>query len=152
MIDILLIAAVAFIGLLAFFEPCTIATHTLFGVRTHGEEANKRFVKIFNLLFSRTLLSVILLFVFIALFDKLEWKTVSPEIIFVILAAVYFISRYSYIPIPHIDFSFFLPSKLKEQDSIKLGVTLPACTIPLFIVVIGISLTVHTFTFALIAA
>ncbi|VAX23839.1 hypothetical protein MNBD_IGNAVI01-918, partial [hydrothermal vent metagenome] len=83
---------------------------------------------------------------------KLEWKTVSPEIIFVILAAVYFISRYSYIPIPHIDFSFFLPSKLKEQDSIKLGVTLPACTIPLFIVVIGISLTVHTFTFALIAA
>ena len=152
MIGLILISAVAVIGLLAFFEPCTIATHTLFGVRAYQGNRNNRLVKIFELLFSRMLLSVILLFIFLALFDKQEWGTVSPEIIFAVLAAIYFISRYSYIPIPHFDLSFLLPGKLKNKDSIKLGVTLPACTIPLFIVVIGISLTVHTFTFALLAA
>ncbi|NOX17489.1 MAG: hypothetical protein GXO87_04300 [Chlorobi bacterium] len=152
MIEVVLISAVAVIGLLSFFEPCTIATHTLFGVRAHGERADKRFSEIFNLLVFRTALFVLIIFIFVAAFGKQEWKTISPEIIFTVLAAVYFISRYSYIPIPHVDFSFLLPAKLKKREAIKLGLTLPACTIPLFIIVIGISLTVHTFAFAFLAA
>lgn len=67
------------------------------------------------------------------------------------IAAVYIISRYSYIPIPHVDFSRLLPLKLKNQHAIQLGLTLPACTIPLFIVVTGMTITVNSVVFALTA-
>jgi len=33
----LLIFTAATLGMLAFFEPCTIATHTLFAVRAHDK-------------------------------------------------------------------------------------------------------------------
>ncbi len=141
----------AVIGLLAFFEPCTIATHTLFAVRTHQNNLNGRLSALFKLLISRALLSTLLLIFTVAIFDPPQWNLIKPVIILLIMAAVYIISRYSYIPIPHIDFSRLLPLKLKKQHAIQLGLTLPACTIPLFIIVAGMTITINSLTFALTA-
>jgi len=142
---------IAVIGLLGFFEPCTIATHTLFGVRAHRKNGKTRHTEITKLLVSRVLVSWLLLSFAVTIFEIPRWETIPPEIIFLFLAAIYFVSRYSYIPIPHIDFSRLLPLKLRSQDAIRLGLTLPACTIPLFIVVLGITVTVGSFIFAFAA-
>lgn len=141
----------AVIGLLAFFEPCTIATHTLFAVRTHQENLNERLIALFKLLISRLLISILLLVLSIAIFDAPQWNLIVPGIILIVIAAIYIISRYSYIPIPHIDFSRLLLFKLKVQYAIQLGLTLPACTIPLFLAVVGMSMTINTLTFAFTA-
>jgi len=139
---------IAFIGLLAFFEPCTIATHTLFGARTHQENSSNRFTEISKLFISRALLTILLLILAVVIFEKPQWKVITPEVIFLFLAVIYVISRYSYIPIPHVDFSRLLPGKLKDQNALRLGLTLPACTIPLFLVVVGVTITMDSFTFA----
>lgn len=142
---------IAIIGLLAFFEPCTIATHTLFAVRTHQNNHNGRLNALFKLLISRALLSMLLLILAVVIFDPPQWNLITPVTILLMIAAVYIISRYSYIPIPHVDFSRLLPLKLKNQHAIQLGLTLPACTIPLFIVVTGMTITVNSVVFALTA-
>ena len=143
--------SIAVIGLLAFFEPCTIATHTLFAVRSHEDKLNLRLRAFFKLLVSRVLISTLLLVLAIIVFESPQWNLITPVIILIVISAIYIISRYSYIPIPHIDFSRLLPSKLKDQHAIQLGLTLPACTIPLFLVVIGMSITINTLTFAFTA-
>ncbi len=143
--------SIAVIGLLAFFEPCTIATHTLFAVRTHQKNLNGRLKTLFNLLISRALISTLLLILAVTAFEAPQWNLITPVIILIVISAIYIISRYSYIPIPHIDFSRLLPMKLKNQHAIQLGLTLPACTIPLFIVVTGMAITVDSPVFALTA-
>lgn len=143
--------SIAVIGLLAFFEPCTIATHTLFAVRTHQDILNSRWRALFKLLISRALLSTLLLMLAITVFEPPQWNLITPVIILIVMSAMYIISRYSYIPIPHIDFSRLLPLKLKDQHAIQLGLTLPACTIPLFLAVVGMSITINTLTFVLTA-
>jgi cytochrome c-type biogenesis protein len=148
MVSVFLLSTVI-IGMLAFFEPCTIATHTLFAVRTHQNDLNGRLNALFKLLISRALLSMLLLILTVVIFDPPQWNLIKPVIILLIIAAVYIISRYSYIPIPHIDFSRLLPLKLKNQHAIQLGLTLPACTIPLFIIVAGMTITINSLTFAL---
>lgn len=143
--------SIVIIGLLSFFEPCTIATHTLFAVRTHQENLNRWLIVLFKLIISRVILSTLLLMIVVAIFDPPQWSLIVPGIILIGISAIYIISRYSYIPIPHIDFSRLLPYKLKEQHVIQLGLTLPACTIPLFLAVIGMSITINTLTFAFTA-
>ncbi len=145
------ILSIGVIGLLAFFEPCTIATHTLFAVRTHQDNLNLRLIALFKLLISRTLISTLLLMLAITAFKPPQWNLITPVIILIVISAIYIISRYSYIPIPHIDFSRLLPMKLRNQHAIQLGLTLPACTIPLFIIVTGMTITVNSLFFALTA-
>jgi len=148
--EIIFLLSAAIIGLLGFFEPCTIATHTLFGIRTHQDKSKAGIINIILLIITRTLLYILLLTITLPLFNKIRWQIISPEIIFIFLSAIYLISRYSYIPIPHINFAALLPKNLKQKDSIRLGLTLPACTIPLFIVVLGLSLTVHKTYFSIL--
>ncbi len=53
------------------------------------------------------------------------------------MAAIYLISRWIYLPVPHIEFFRLIPRHGRLAQGLKLGLTLPACTLPL-VAVVGI--------------
>ena len=67
MITLLLLAA-TLLGLLAFFEPCTIATHTLFSVRANQASDKSCCQSLLTVWLSRT---VLLVAIFYSLFYSL---------------------------------------------------------------------------------
>ncbi len=134
----------AVLGLLAFFEPCTIATHTLFAVRAHQGETGERFKVLFFLILSRLLLTVGLLILAVALTRPPQWNPVFAGSLLLFLAVVYIVSRFTYVPIPHLEFFKLLPRKISVPSGVQLGLTLPACTIPLFAVIVGLAVTVDS--------
>ncbi len=146
----LLLTTAGVLGLLAFFEPCTIATHTLFAVRAHQNPA-RRFPALLAIFFSRALLVIVLLLSLVALFPALRWSPVFTGGILLFLAAVYIVSRFTYVPIPHLEFYKLLPSSWTQNPGVRLGLTLPACTIPLFAVTAGLAVTVNSFPAAALA-
>lgn len=150
MITVLL--ATAFVlGVLAFFEPCAIATHTLFTVRAHQAPAKTCCSQLFLVWLARSLLTSGLLLLAVVLTSPPAWGAWLPSILLSIMAAVYLISRYVYIPIPHLDFSRLLPRGKHYPDAVKLGLTLPACSLPLFMVILGISITLDGVVWAMVA-
>lgn len=146
-----LLGSATVLGLLAFFEPCTIATHTLFAVRAHQENSRGRLKALFSLWITRSLLTVALLLLFVALTPPPQWKAFLPAVILLFLAAVYIISRFTYVPIPHLEFYKLLPKRFVPSPGIQLGLTLPACTIPLFAVTVGLAVTVDSYPRAIYA-
>lgn len=64
---------------------------------------------------------------------------------------VYIVSRFTYIPVPHLAFFRLLPGGRSLPFAVQLGLTLPACTIPLFVVVTGLAATVDSVGFAALA-
>lgn len=129
-----LLLTAAGLGFLAFFEPCTIATHTLFAARLSRETVRRRGFVLVELVLSRTLLLM-------ATFGIAGWvglEGLSAETAMTILAmigAVYLISRRIYLPVPHMEFYRLIPGHARASQGIKLGLTLPACTLPLVLVV-----------------
>ena len=151
MITMLLLTA-TLLGLLAFFEPCTIATHTLFSVRANKEADKKTCCQsLLAVWLSRSalLMSLFILAVFIV--DVPEWGPYLPSIILSAMAVLYLVSRFIYIPVPHLEFFKLLPASKKLPFSIQLGLTLPACTLPLVIVTAGMAVTVGSILFAALA-
>lgn len=130
----LLLTAAAGLGLLAFFEPCTIATHTLFALRANRDTARSRWYALAQLLVSRTILLA-------AIFGIAAWiglQTFPAGTAMLILGAIggiYLASRKIYLPVPHIEFFRLLPGHARLAQGLKLGLTLPACTLPLVAVV-----------------
>ncbi len=145
---ILLFITAGLLGLLAFFEPCTIATHTLFSVRLNQSLQRKQ--PLIILWLSRTALLVLLFTVAVLLFDIPQWGKYTPSIILGVMATVYLISRFVYIPIPHLEFYKLIPWKNMPM-SLQLGLTLPACTLPLILVIAGMSVTLGSVASAAIA-
>ena len=149
---LLLLMTATLLGLLAFFEPCTIATHTLFSVRAHKTADSKSCCQsLLAVWFSRTALLVSLLVISVWLTDAPQWGAYLPSILLTAIAAVYVISRFTYIPVPHLEFYKLFPNGNKFPDAIKLGLTLPACTLPLVIVTAGLAITVDSLSFAVLA-
>ena len=64
----------------------------------------------------------------------LFWLVVALVMLSVI-GAIYLISRKIYLPVPHIEFFHLIPGHARLPQGIKLGLTLPACTLPLVLVV-----------------
>ncbi|MDA8258126.1 MAG: hypothetical protein M0Z99_21305 [Betaproteobacteria bacterium] len=132
---VLLITA-AGLGFLAFFEPCTIATHTIFAVRAGRDTTRQRWSALAQLLLSRTALLA-------TIFGIAAWlglKDFSPRAAIAVLsamAAIYLISRWIYLPVPHIEFFRLIPRHGRLAQGLRLGLTLPACTLPL-VAVVGI--------------
>lgn len=56
-----------------------------------------------------------------------------------VIGAIYLISRKVYLPVPHIEFFRLLPQHGHLPQALKLGLTLPACTLPLVAVVSALS-------------
>jgi len=151
----LLLLTTALLGLLAFFEPCTIATHTLYSVRTHQQNKQQIFRQIIILWLSRSILIISLFSVSVWLFEPPQWSDWLPGLILIMIASVYLISRIVYIPVPHLEFYKLLPvlykTKKELSQSIQLGFTLPACTLPLIMIVIGMVVNRGTIEFAVVS-
>ena len=151
MLTLLLVTA-TLLGLLAFFEPCTIATHTLFSVRANRAEDNKACChSLLAVWVSRSILLSGIFTLSVLFFDVPQWSEYTPSIILSVMAVVYIVSRFIYIPIPHLEFFKFIPANKKLPFSIKLGMTLPACTLPLVAVTAGMAVTLGSIKFAIIA-
>ncbi len=146
----LLLTSATLLGLLAFFEPCTIATHTLFAVRTH-RSPDRCCENLLGLWFSRSLLLAGLLAGLTALSSPPAWGAFLPSIILTVIGVVYLVSRFAYLPVPHLDFARLIPGHNRLPESIRLGLTLPACTLPLFVVVAALAITRDSVTLAALA-
>lgn len=130
---ILLITA-AVLGLLAFFEPCTIATHTLFAVRASHDSVKHRWLALVQLMLSRTLLLVIL-FSSAAAIGLAELGSHIVILMLGVIGSIYLITRKIYLPVPHLEFYRLIPRHNGLSQGFKLGLTLPACTLPLVLIV-----------------
>jgi cytochrome c-type biogenesis protein len=147
----LLLAATAGLGLLAFFEPCTIATHTLYTVRVHSQGRGACCRGLLSVWLARSALAAGLLALITALTTPPAWGPYAPSVILAAMATLYLVSRFAYIPVPHLAFHRLLPGSNRLPQGVQLGLTLPACTIPLFVVVAGMSMTVDSIAFAVLA-
>lgn len=151
MITLLLVSAALF-GLLAFFEPCTIATHTLFAAHSNKNENKQRCLyQLFSVWFSRSVLLVAIQVIAVLLIASPNLGETLPSIILVAIAMLYLISRFVYIPIPHLAFYKLLPINKNLSEAVKLGLTIPACTLPLIVLVTGMSVIVGTISYAILA-
>ena len=151
MLTLLLLTA-SVLGLLAFFEPCTIATHTLYSVKVNqAEDAKFCCQSLLSVWLSRSLLLIALFVSAVLLTTPPTWGDALPSIILTVMACVYLVSRFIYIPVPHLEFHKLLPNSKRLPYSIQLGLTLPACTLPLIVIVVGMSITVDSIAFAALA-
>jgi len=143
-----LIVTAALLGGLAFFEPCTIATHTLFSARAHSQPRARCCRKLLAVWLARSVLCVVLLVAAVATMPAPDWGPWLPSIILSVMAMLYLVSRFTYIPVPHLEFFRLLPGRRSLPFAVQLGLTLPACTIPLFLIVAGLAVTVDSLGFA----
>lgn len=138
----ILFTAAAGLGLLAFFEPCTIATHTLFAVRASRDDPGHRWSSLIRLILLRSALLA-------TLFGVAAWagwenfSTHTAATLLAVFGAIYLISRKVYLPVPHIEFFRLLPGHGVFSQSSRLGLTLPACTLPLVTVIGALAAVVH---------
>jgi len=151
MLTMLLLTA-TILGFLAYFEPCTIATHTLYSVKVNRASHKACCQSLFAVWFSRSILLTILFVSAVVFTNPPLWNAISPSIILSIMAMIYVISRFVYIPVPHLAFYKFIPSSSRLPHSIQLGLTLPACTLPLVIVVGGMAVSLDSVWFAALSA
>jgi cytochrome c-type biogenesis protein len=147
MLTLLLISAVT-LGFLAFFEPCTIATHTLFSVKANQADKKTCCQSLLGVWLSRTALLIGLFVLAVVLISPPQWGETTPSIILSVMAGVYLLSRFVYIPVPHLEFYKLLPGNRRLPHSIQLGLSLPACTLPLVVIVAGMSVTLGSIQFA----
>ncbi len=150
MIALLLLTA-TLLGLLAFFEPCTIATHTLYSVRASRADGRACCQSLLAVWLSRSALLMLLLVGTVLLTPPPQWGPYLPSIILTVMALLYLVSRVTYIPVPHLEFFRLLPGGQTLPQGLKLGLTLPACTLPLVVVLIGIAITLDSLAFAALA-
>lgn len=150
MITLLLLTAML-LGLLAFFEPCTIATHTLYSVRAHQSDSKACCQSLLTVWLSRSILLTGLFSLAVLLTNAPQWGPYTPSIVLAAIAVIYVVSRFTYIPVPHLEFFKFLPAGKRLPFGVQLGLTLPACTLPLVAVTIGMAITVDSIGFAAIA-
>ena len=144
---VLLVTAAA-LGLLAFFEPCTIATHTLFAVRASHDAVRQRRVALAQLVLSRSILLAGLFGIAAAI--GLDGISITrATLMLCIIGAVYLVSRRIYLPVPHLELFRIIPSGHQLPQALKLGLTLPACTLPLVAVVSAIAALGHRIDIAL---
>ena len=137
------------LGALSFFEPCTIATHTLFSVRAHARPCPGCCRELLTLWLTRSVLAVGLLLLALAITAPPVWVAYVPSVILTIMATVYIVSRFRYIPVPHLAFHKLIPGSTRLPHAMQLGLTLPACTLPLFIIVLGITITLDSYALAI---
>lgn len=148
----MLLFTAALLGLLAFFEPCTIATHTLYSVKTYREGQEKVCCQtIIFVWLSRTLLLITLFMLSVLLVSPPDWGEFVPSIILSVMAAIYLVTRFVYLPIPNLEFYKFIPGAKQLPHSIHLGLTFPACTLPLVVIVAGMSVMAGSVAFAALA-
>ena len=144
----ILFVSAALLGTLSFFEPCTIATHTLFSARVHARAWPECCRGLLLLWATRSLLAVVLLLLAVAVSAPPNWGDYLPSAILTTMATLYIVSRFLYIPVPHLEFHRLVPGYARLPQAAQLGLTLPACTLPLFVIVLGVTVTLDSYALA----
>jgi len=147
----LLLITAALLGTLAFFEPCTIATHTLFSARSHHQSRKACCQGLLGVWLTRSVLVILLLVMATVIMPAPHWGPYLPSMVLSAMGVLYLVSRFVYIPVPHLEFYRLLPDGKNLPFAMQLGLTLPACTIPLFVVIVGMTITVGSIAVAAIA-
>jgi cytochrome c-type biogenesis protein len=129
-----LLATAAILGFLAFFEPCTIATHTLFAARAHRAGRRQRAIALAQLMLARTGL-LALIFGAAAAVGLTAWPEAVAMFMLGAIGLVYLVTRKIYLPVPHLEFFRLIPRHDGLSQGLQLGLTLPACTLPLVLIV-----------------
>ncbi len=123
------------LGLLAFFEPCTIATHGLFAEYAHRRLQGACCQNLFTVWLTRTLLLLVLFGAPVLLVAPVSLSVSAQSIGLLVLGSVYLLSRRIVLPVPHIEFARLIPGGRRLGRAVGLGLTIPACVIPLLLVV-----------------
>jgi len=147
----LLLASALLLGLLAFFEPCTIATHTLFAARSSQADSASRNRDLLTIWLVRYLLLAGLFAIAVVALPRPDWGAYAPSILLSIMALLYLVSRRAYIPVPHLAFHRLLPGGAGRSEVLRVGLTLPACTLPLLMVVGALAVTLDSVVAAIVA-
>ena len=117
-----------------FSSPAPCATHSLFALRASRDTARNRRLTLVLLVAARTALLA-------AIFGTAAWAGLNQLSAGAAMAmlggtgALYLASRKIYLPVPHFEFFRVLPGHARLAPGLKLGLTLPACTLPLVAVV-----------------
>lgn len=130
----ILLMTAAVLGFLSFFEPCTIATHTLFAVRAYHDSVKHRWLVLAQLTLARALL-LTMIFSSAAAIGLAELSSTKAMLMLGVIGLVYLITRKIYLPVPHLEFYRLIPRHDGLSPGFKLGLTLPACTLPLVLIV-----------------
>ncbi|MDH5361399.1 MAG: sulfite exporter TauE/SafE family protein [Gammaproteobacteria bacterium] len=138
----LLILTSIILASLAYFEPCTIASHTLYTARLHNLPTWQRLLQLLLLLLIRSGLLLLLLFLLHALMGNPILSDTQAAFALLAMAVIYLLSRWRYLPIPNLALHRLLPTADKLPASLQLGLTLPSCTLPLFIIVAAQALSI----------
>ena len=128
--DTVLLSAAVALGLLSVYEPCSIATHTLFAARAHASPRGERRRALAELVVARCAL-LAALFGAAAAFGPLRPPALAAATVLVAIGAIYLVARTRYLPVPHVEVFHLLPAQACLSAGAKIGLTLPACTLPL---------------------
>ena len=123
------------LGLLAFFEPCTIATHGLFAEYAHRSPRRACCQGLLTVWLARSLLLLVLFATPVLLFAPMRLSVTTQGVGLLALGSLYLISRRIVLPVPHIEFARLIPGGRRLGRAVTLGLTIPACVIPLLLVV-----------------
>ncbi len=149
--EVIVLVALVF-GLLAFFEPCTIATHTLFSVQLKRQNVGACCENLLTLWWVRTVFVSALLVLLVVVLPQPQWIKGMPALILALMGLLYIVSRFAYLPVPHVELFRLLPGGGRTlSHAIRLGLTLPACTLPLFAVLAGLVVTADSVFLAIVA-
>ncbi len=148
----MLLLIAASLGALAFFEPCTIATHTLFAARAHTKSAPARWRDLLTIWWVRSMLLAVIFITATLVMGDIQIQARTASIVLGGMALVYLISRKVYLPVPHLEFYRCLPKHENLSSAIRLGLTAPACTLPLLLVLMILVATMNSVVLALLAA
>lgn len=148
----LLVVTAAVLGALAFFEPCTIAAHTLFSVRAHTKNPASRILDVFLIWLVRSLLLILLFVLATQVTGVLEIDAVTASIVLTVMGSVYLISRKIYIPVPQLEFFRLIPFASRLPDAVRLGLTAPASALPLLVILMVLVVSVNSLTMTIISA
>lgn len=122
------------LGALAFFEPCAIASNVLFTQYVQRISRRQRLGQLGRMVLARIgLLAALGLAVSaFARAGGIALPEMFLPIAYGLFGVVYVVSRFVYIPVPHVRFYGIVPgAEGRLSEGTKLGFTLPACTIPL---------------------
>ncbi len=129
----ILVFAVA-LGALAFFEPCAIASNVLFTQYLQRVSRRERIGQLGRMALARAglLAGLGLAVSALARAGGIALPDLFLPVAYGLFGVVYVASRFVYIPVPHIRFHWIVPgAERRLAEGTKLGLTLPACTIPL---------------------
>jgi cytochrome c-type biogenesis protein len=139
-----------FLGLLAFLEPCTIATYSINSARIHKLDDKEQAKNIFQLLFFKSILLMIIFSAVTYLFS--EVSTLFIGSVLILFSILFIVGQKVYFHIPHIDLYKLMPHSQKLSQTLKLSLSIPACNIPIIILLSLVLINAHSYPLAIISA